>query len=204
MASKVALILGYGARVGADVARSFASKGYKIAVVSRSDKHPSATPDYLYLQADLSDPFSVQGVFTEVKKQLGAPSVVVYNGMPTKKPPPQLIHKHTSKPTSCSAGADTVKQAEPLDEDILAFQSDFNVNTVSAWVAARLAIGSFISLGEDVSGTFIYTGNKLNFIIVPPLLSNGVGKSATAHIIKYAAEKFKDTNHKYVSFPLLM
>lgn len=81
MPNKVALILGYGPHVGVQVASTFASKDYKIAVLSRSDKHTSTTQGYLFLQADLSDPASVEGVFATVVEKLGHPSVVVYNGM---------------------------------------------------------------------------------------------------------------------------
>lgn len=81
MASPVLLILGAGANVGASVARSFASKGYKVAVTSRSGQKDTETTDYLNIQSDLSDPYSVKGVFSKVKEAFGVgPSVVVYNG----------------------------------------------------------------------------------------------------------------------------
>jgi hypothetical protein len=53
MASKIALILGYGSRVGASVAAKFFSAGYSVAVVSGSSQ-PGATKDYLSIAADLS------------------------------------------------------------------------------------------------------------------------------------------------------
>lgn len=78
--NKIVLIFGFGPRIGAGVARAFARNGYKVAVVSRSNKAIEPGNDYLWIQADLSDAFSVEGVFTTVRSKLGIPSVVVYNG----------------------------------------------------------------------------------------------------------------------------
>lgn len=81
MTAPVALIFGYGPRVGYDVARELAAQGYRVAVVSRSRKEDDTTEGYLRLQADLSDPSSVESIFSQVVQELGHPSVVVYNGM---------------------------------------------------------------------------------------------------------------------------
>jgi NAD(P)-dependent dehydrogenase (short-subunit alcohol dehydrogenase family) len=81
MAQNVALILGYGPITGTGAARAFAAKGYKIAIVSRSRKDSESEKDYLQIQADLSDPSSVEGIFSKVISELGHPSVVIYNGV---------------------------------------------------------------------------------------------------------------------------
>ena len=78
--NKIVLIFGFGPRIGAGVARAFANKGYKIAVVSRTNTAIEPGDDYLWIQTDLSDAFSVEGVFATVRSKLGIPSVVVYNG----------------------------------------------------------------------------------------------------------------------------
>lgn len=78
--SKVVLILGAGANVGQHVARQFASQGYKVASISRSAKSSDNTSETVHIAADLSDPESIAGVFSQVKASLGIPSVVVYNG----------------------------------------------------------------------------------------------------------------------------
>ncbi|EGR44646.1 uncharacterized protein TRIREDRAFT_112014 [Trichoderma reesei QM6a] len=79
MTAKIAIVFGYGPRVGAAVASAFAARGYKVAVVSRSG-NADATNDYLSIKADLSDARNVEGVFARVTNELGLPSVVVYNG----------------------------------------------------------------------------------------------------------------------------
>lgn len=78
MASQpVILILGAGKRIGAQTAQRFAEGGYKVAVVSRQQ---GGDAGYTNIQADLSDVEAVQTVFEQVRKELGEPSVVVYNG----------------------------------------------------------------------------------------------------------------------------
>jgi len=77
----VTLILGAGPKIGENVARVFAEKGHKIAVVGRSIKEEDSTPTRLNVRGDLADPESVAGIFAKVKSQLGTPHVVVYNGM---------------------------------------------------------------------------------------------------------------------------
>ena len=81
MSSSVALIFGAGANIGAGVARAFAANGYKVAVASRSSKHGLTQDDYLHLTCDLDDPSSVTKAFEKTRQALGAPGVVVYNGM---------------------------------------------------------------------------------------------------------------------------
>jgi NAD(P)-dependent dehydrogenase (short-subunit alcohol dehydrogenase family) len=78
--SPVLLILGSGPRIGAHVARTFAAKGYKVALAARKVKEADNTPDQINIPSDLSDPNSVINAFSKVKILLGAPSVVVYNG----------------------------------------------------------------------------------------------------------------------------
>ena len=80
MTSPVVLILGSGANVGQHVARSFAAKGYKVALTSRNPKPDDGNKDQITIAGDLADPSSVPTVFEKLKQQLGLPSVVVYNG----------------------------------------------------------------------------------------------------------------------------
>lgn len=80
----ILLLLGAGSNIGHHVARSFAEKGYKVALVARSLKEEDSTPDQINIPADLSDPASVAEVFSKVRARLGHPSVVVYNGRQIK------------------------------------------------------------------------------------------------------------------------
>lgn len=82
MGDKIALIFGYGPNVGIETAKVFSEQSYRLAVVSRSTVHANSAKDYLHIQADLSDPSSVEMIFSRVRKELGHPSVVIYNGGP--------------------------------------------------------------------------------------------------------------------------
>jgi NAD(P)-dependent dehydrogenase (short-subunit alcohol dehydrogenase family) len=75
----ILLILGAGPNIGTYVSETFASRGYKIAVASRSSPESKGGHD-LHIAVDLSNPENVYGVFEAVKANFGAlPSVVIYN-----------------------------------------------------------------------------------------------------------------------------
>jgi NAD(P)-dependent dehydrogenase (short-subunit alcohol dehydrogenase family) len=78
--SPVVLILGAGANIGQAVARTFASKGYKVALAARSLKETDSTDGQLNIPSDFSNSDSVVNAFAKVKEVFGIPSVVVYNG----------------------------------------------------------------------------------------------------------------------------
>lgn len=79
--SPVALIFGAGPNIGQAVARRFASHGYRIGLVARSLKEADSTNDLLNIPGDFSKTDDIVKAFTTVKRALGIPSVVVYNGM---------------------------------------------------------------------------------------------------------------------------
>lgn len=78
--SPVALILGAGPNIGQSAVRKFASKGYKVALASRSLKESNSTDDQLHIPSDFTKPDDVISAFNKVKEVFGIPSVVVYNG----------------------------------------------------------------------------------------------------------------------------
>ncbi|KAL6699457.1 NAD(P)-binding protein [Trichoderma pleuroticola] len=171
MSSKVVLIFGYGPRIGVAVARAFASRGYKVAVVSRSDRAADTPADYLSIKADLSNAYNVEDVFTEVRNKLGIPSVVVYNAF--------------------------TLSVQGFDQPLSSVITDAHVNTFSAYAAAQQAVKGFAELPSDASKTFIYTSNKLHIMTLEPLISMGMGKSASAHMIHYLSEVYKSSGYKF-------
>jgi NAD(P)-dependent dehydrogenase (short-subunit alcohol dehydrogenase family) len=78
--SPVILILGAGPKVGLPVAKAFASKGYKVAIAARSLNEADSTENQLNIKSDFANPEDVLNTFIKVKKELGIPSVVIYNG----------------------------------------------------------------------------------------------------------------------------
>ena len=172
--SPVILILGSGARIGQNVAKTFAAKGYKVALASRKQDESKSTKDQLNISSDLGNPDAVIDVFSKVKASLGNPSVVVYNAAAVTQSPPK----------------------DPLALKLTDFARDLTLNVTSAFVAAQQAALGFEQLDKSASRTFIYTGNALNEMIIPPLMDLGVGKSATAHVIRVAAAAYAEKGFK--------
>lgn len=88
--SPVVLILGAGPNIGQAVTRTFASKGYKVAIAARSLKEADSTENQLNIPSDFSKTDDVVNAFTKVKKLFGIPSVVIYNGKPSSPTVPSL------------------------------------------------------------------------------------------------------------------
>lgn len=166
----VALVLGAGPRIGITVAKKFAGDGYKVAMVSRSGSGASTVPTegFLSLKADFTKPESIPALFNAVESEFHAPpSVLVYN-----------------------AGARTVP---PIEDNLFSNSaesliSDFNVNVLSAYVAAQQAVRGWERLPKEVKKTFIYTGNIMNTTIIPmaAAVNLGIGKSASSYWIGLA------------------
>jgi NAD(P)-dependent dehydrogenase (short-subunit alcohol dehydrogenase family) len=79
--SPVVLILGAGTNIGANVARAFTAKGYKVALAARKLKDETNDQGQLTISSDFADPSSISAAFAKVREVFGDPSVVVYNGM---------------------------------------------------------------------------------------------------------------------------
>jgi NAD(P)-dependent dehydrogenase (short-subunit alcohol dehydrogenase family) len=80
--SPVILILGAGPNIGQAVARTFASRGYKVALATRSLNEADSTDNQLNITTDFANSDEVVNAFKKVSKVFGIPSVVVYNGKP--------------------------------------------------------------------------------------------------------------------------
>ena len=89
--SPVVLILGAGPNIGQAVARTFASKGYKVALAARSLKEADSTDNQLNIPSDFSNTDSIVNAFAKVKQVFGIPSVVVYNGKPSSPTVPSPV-----------------------------------------------------------------------------------------------------------------
>jgi NAD(P)-dependent dehydrogenase (short-subunit alcohol dehydrogenase family) len=176
-AKQVLLILGAGPRIGTSVASKFASNGYEVAIASRSGTGSKTTDGYLSLKADFALPNSIPALFEAVKAEFhAAPSVIVYNAGGLTPP-----------------GKDSV-----LSISAESLTKDFNINTISPYVAAHQAIIGWETLPKETKKSFIYTGNILNTSIlpVPMFMDLGMGKSASAYWIgvadaTYSAQGFR-------------
>ncbi|KIV96925.1 hypothetical protein PV10_00738 [Exophiala mesophila] len=168
MSQPILLIIGAGPNIGASVAKSFASKGYRIALASR--KTPSfEIKDSLHVTVDLANPSQVPSVFETVKQKWGAsPSVVVYNAAVFF--PDQ--------------GEDVLSQF-----DFKKFETSNAINTTSVISALQQSVAGFKTLPASASKTFIFTGNMLNSTPAPGFLLFGAGKATTAYFIRHLVQQ---------------
>ena len=79
---------------------------------------------------------------------------------------------------------------DPVSYPLDSFTTDQTVNTISLYAAIQESIKGFAELPFNSSKTFIYTGNALNKMVIPPMLSLGVGKAASAHLIEYVSKAY--------------
>ncbi|KIV82659.1 hypothetical protein PV11_04753 [Exophiala sideris] len=167
--SPIVLILGAGPNIGKHVAQSFAAKGYKVALASRTDHRHSTSDDTIHIPTDLSEPNLIIDVFAQVEEKLGAaPSVVVYNGA-------LRIPDDTSDPIGTFSFAN--------------HHSALAVNHLSVLQALHQAVLGFRTLPASASKTFIFTGNILNMTTRPGVLSFGITKTATSYAFRYLGEQ---------------
>jgi len=84
------------------------------------------------------------------------------------------------------------------------FQKRLNVNTVSAVVAADEAIKGFLKLEAEgklgpEGATYLFTGNALNEKAASRLITLGLGKAATAHVIDSLAHNTSNNDKHFRS-----
>ena len=177
-ATRVALILGAGPRIGTSVAERFAKDGYKVAIASRSGDGKKNEAGFLALKADFTKPESISPLFSSVKSELGAfPDVVVYNAAALTPPPNQ----------------DSLFSI-PLEK----FEDDLKINSISSYVAAQEAVKGWESSPQETKKSFIYTGNILNTVILPvaAMTTLGVGKAASAYWIGTADQTYSKQGYR--------
>lgn len=80
------------------------------------------------------------------------------------------------------------------------FETALKINTTSTYAAAKYAIVGFDKLPKSTLKSFVYTGNMLNVSPMPMLLTLGVGKAASAHIIESGASAFASEGYQYAFF----
>ena len=138
MNGKTAAILGVGPGLGAAVARRFAREGFAVALMARREESVAGVREEiegaggtaLPVSADATDPASVAAAFDEVRSNLGAPEVFVYN-----------------------AGA--FQMGGILDLSPEKFDECFKANCAGAFYAAQQVLPAMVDAGR---GTVLLTG----------------------------------------------
>ena len=75
------LLLGAGANVGEAVAKKFEAAEYIVALASRKSEERQHSATRWSYKIDLDRPEEVGGLFAKISKDIGIPSVVIYNGI---------------------------------------------------------------------------------------------------------------------------
>jgi NAD(P)-dependent dehydrogenase (short-subunit alcohol dehydrogenase family) len=138
MSDKTAAILGVGPGLGAAVARRFAREGFAVALMARREgsvagvreEIEAAGGTALPVSTDATDPASVAAAFDQIRSNLGAPEVFVYN-----------------------AGA--FQMGGILDLSPEKFDECFKANCAGAFYAAQQVLPAMVEAGR---GTVLLTG----------------------------------------------
>ncbi|KAK7055097.1 hypothetical protein R3P38DRAFT_2845079 [Favolaschia claudopus] len=160
MSSPIAFIIGAGKNVGLHTAAALKQKGYQVAVGSRKPVVDEAKKSgYHPIAVSAESPDSIKAAFAQVTKELGPPSVVVFNAAVSVPPP---------------------VPADPLTLPFEAFKQHTDI-VVSVYAAAQEAVAAFRSpANKDALKTFIVTGNALPWIPAKFLQVMGLNVEKTA------------------------
>jgi hypothetical protein len=84
---------------------------------------------------------------------------------------------------------------DPFALPLADLKKEMVINLDPVYVAAQ-ALKGFKELPDGVPKVFIQTGNIQNkMMIFPGMLTLGVGKSATAHLLEYAASAYGEKRY---------
>jgi NAD(P)-dependent dehydrogenase (short-subunit alcohol dehydrogenase family) len=153
MANEVALIVGAGKGLSASLARACAKRGMKVALAARNaDKLAAlATETGAKVYAcDASDPSAVQALFKSVDKELGSPTLVVYNASSRVRGP-------------------------FVEIDPAAVAKALEVSAFGGFLVAQEAAKRMLSAG---SGSILFTGASASVKGYPQSASFAMGKFA--------------------------
>lgn len=152
------LLIGAGPGVGGAVARRFAEGGYHVTLVARSTDGLTKLADALSdtraaidtLTADASDPEGLRARLASIYASSSAPGLLVYN-------------------------ASTLAPDSLLTSDVAHLHETYDVDVVSAIVAAQVAAPAMQAAG---GGTILFTGGGFADHPVPALATISLGKAA--------------------------
>ena len=152
------LVIGAGPGLGAAIARRFAKGGYRVTLLARDVRRLNDLARDLHttgaivgtVAADASDPENFRAALGSVYAASGAPGLMVYNAV---LPAPDTL----------------------LESDIAHLQQAYDVDVISAIVAARVAAQAMRTAG---GGTILFTGGGFADRPVPSMATVSLGKAA--------------------------
>ncbi|KAI8658080.1 putative short-chain type dehydrogenase [Fusarium keratoplasticum] len=138
----VLAVVGVGPGIGEAVSRHFATQGFAVALIARTENKLRLIRDSInethgpgsaeYYITDVREEQSVIKTFTAIKQELGPVHVLVYN-----------------------AGARRLRQHSLLETSTEEFENFTRINMFGAFFAARCVLPDMLTAG---SGTIIFTG----------------------------------------------
>lgn len=135
MTSKVCIVAGTGPGTGIACARRFAAGGYRVAMLARTKERLAAweaeIPNSKGYAVDVREPDSIGAAVAEIRTDLGAPSVLIYNAV-----------------AAHFAEFDKIDPAK--------LENAFKVNTMGLLHLARAVTPAMVEAGH---GAIIVTGN---------------------------------------------
>lgn len=171
MGAAVAAVVGVGPGIGTAVARRFAREGMAIGMVARNldkleaSRHAVAAQGVpvLACASDVGEPWELGKAMQEIREQLGAPEVLVYNASVLREAPPSRLSPE-------------------------AFLREFRTNCLGALVSAEEVIPAMRRRGR---GTILITGGGLALKPHFTLASLSIGKGAVRTLALMLADELE-------------
>lgn len=171
MGAAVAAVVGVGPGIGVAVARRFAREGMAVGMVARNPAKLEACRDavaaagvpVLACASDVGEPWELGKTMQEIREQLGAPEVLVYNASVLREAPPSRLSPE-------------------------AFLREFRTNCLGALVSAEEVIPAMRRRGR---GTILITGGGLALKPHFPLASLSIGKGAVRTLALMLADELE-------------
>jgi NAD(P)-dependent dehydrogenase (short-subunit alcohol dehydrogenase family) len=163
MQTPVCALVGMGPGNGASLAKRWASEGYRVALLGRSEyrllEWEARIPDSRAIPCDAADPDSVRGAFTRIRNEMGPVDTLLYN-----------------------TGSGTWGSLEELDENVL--EDVIRVNVMGLFVAAKQVVPAMLEAGRGVIGI---TGASAAWRGRPQTLAFAAAKAAQRSVAQSLA-----------------
>ncbi len=163
--SKICLITGVGPGTGTALVRRFVEGGYAVAMLARNEERLNTLAaelgDAHPYTCDVSDTAALATTFGRVKRELGAPGVIVHNAV----------------------GAE---RGNYMDIDPEGLRNAFEINTMALLQLARLATPDMVEAG---AGAIICTGNTSAYRGKPNFAGFAPSKAAQRILLEAIARE---------------
>ncbi|PLB47450.1 NAD(P)-binding protein [Aspergillus steynii IBT 23096] len=171
----VLAVVGVGPGIGESVSRHFASKGFSVALIARTESKLRSIQESIRAQhgihsakfyvTDVRSESSVIATFSAIKSDLGAVKVLVYNAGSRRLRPRTLIETPTTE-----------------------FEDFVKINMLGAYYASKAVLPDML---EGASGTIIFTGATASIRGSPGLGGFSPGKFGLRALAQIIAREFQ-------------